>query len=80
MGRSGWEARSYFVLRLYVSNAALKMDTKLEREVDVEGAEDMVVRGEGRGSISCRPTSACSARDHEAGLWALSHSPKVEQF
>ena len=37
MGRSGWEARSFLVFRLYVSNAALKMDTKLEWGVDVEG-------------------------------------------
>jgi hypothetical protein len=34
-------------LRLCVSNAALKMDTKLECDVDVEGTADMMVRGEG---------------------------------
>jgi hypothetical protein len=41
---------------LYVSNAALKTDTKLECVVvlvDVEGTEDMAVRGEEiRGAIS----------------------------
>jgi hypothetical protein len=47
VGRSGCEARSFLVLCLYVSNAALKMDTKLEREVDVAGTADMMVRGEG---------------------------------
>ena len=47
LGRSGCEARSFFVLRLYVFNAALKMDTKLDCEVDVEGTVDMMVRGEG---------------------------------
>ena len=47
VGRSGWEARSFFVFRLYVSNAALKTETKLDCEVDVEGTADMMVRGEG---------------------------------
>ena len=47
MGRSGCEARSFFVFRLYVSNAALKMDAKLEIEVDVEGSVDMMGWGEG---------------------------------
>ena len=60
MGRSGWEARSFLVLRLYVSNAVLKMDAKLDCEVDVEGevgavgTVDMVVRGEEGASISRR--------------------------
>ena len=47
VGRSGWEARSFLVFRLYVSNAALKTETKLDCEVDVEGTADMMVRGEG---------------------------------
>ena len=47
VGRSRWEARSFFVFRLYVSNAALKTETKLDSEVDVEGTADMMVRGEG---------------------------------
>ena len=61
LGRSGCEARSSLVLRLYVSSAALKMDAKLEREVDVEGTVDMMIRGEviqranDRPSISRRP-------------------------
>jgi hypothetical protein len=46
MGRSGCETRSFFVLSLYISNAALKMDTKLDCVVDVEGTDDMTVRGE----------------------------------
>ena len=44
VGRSGCEVRSFLVLRLYVSNAALKMDTKLECEVDAEGTVVMMVR------------------------------------
>jgi hypothetical protein len=37
---------------LYVSNAALKMDIKLECDVDVEGTVDMMVRGGGtKGAI-----------------------------
>ena len=36
-GRSGCEVRSFFVLRLYCSKAALKMGTKLDCEVDAEG-------------------------------------------
>jgi hypothetical protein len=48
VGRSGWEARSLLVFRLYVSNAALNTETKFDCEVDVEGAMDMVVRGERR--------------------------------
>ena len=43
-GRRGCEARSLLVLRLYFSRAALKMDTKLECEVEVEGSVDMVAR------------------------------------
>ena len=50
LGRSGWEIRSFFVLRLYSSKAALKADKKFEREVDVEGSVDMKARREGRGS------------------------------
>ena len=56
VGRSGCETRSFLVLCLYVSNAALKTDTKLECVVvlvDVEGTEDMAVREEERrGAIS----------------------------
>lgn len=50
MGRRGCEARSFLVLCLYVSNAALKMDSKLECKVDVEGSVDMIVCGEGTDS------------------------------
>ena len=39
-------ARSFFVLRLYASKAALKMDTKFECDVDEEAAADMIVHGE----------------------------------
>ena len=38
LGRRGCKARSFFVLRLYCSKAALKMGTKLDWEVDVEGS------------------------------------------
>jgi hypothetical protein len=37
---------------------SVEMDTKLECEVDVEGTVDMLLRKEGRGSISSRPISA----------------------
>jgi hypothetical protein len=46
--RSGCEARSFLVLRLYDSKAELKMGTKLECEVDAEGPVDMMDRGEER--------------------------------
>jgi hypothetical protein len=51
LGRSGCETKSFLVLRLYDSKAALKMDAKLDCEVDVEGAlstgaVDMMDRGE----------------------------------
>lgn len=46
MERSGCEARSFFVLRLYDSKAELKMGRKLECEVDVEGPVDMMDGGE----------------------------------
>ena len=39
---SGCEARSFLVLRLYDSRAALKMGTKLECEGDVEGGVVMM--------------------------------------
>ena len=41
LGRRGCKARSFFVLRLYCSKAALKMGTKLDWEVDAEGSVDM---------------------------------------
>ena len=44
LGSSGCEARSFLVLRLYDSKEALKMDTKLDCEVDVEGVVDMMDR------------------------------------
>ena len=50
LGRRGCEARSVFVLRLYVSKAALKMARKLEYEVDVEGSVDMKACREARDS------------------------------
>jgi hypothetical protein len=37
---------SFFVLRLYVSKAALKIEANLESEVDVEGSEDMMGLGD----------------------------------
>ena len=40
--------RSLLVLCLYVSNAALKTDTKFECEVDVEGSVDMMGSGDSR--------------------------------
>ena len=50
LGRSGCDVRSLSVLRLYVSNAALKMDTKSKCEVDVEGTADIMDCGEGSDS------------------------------
>jgi hypothetical protein len=56
MGRSGLEARLFLVLRLYDSKEALKMATKLDWEVDVEGAVGGVVMMDRReASISRRP-------------------------
>ena len=49
-GRSGCEAKSLLVLCLYSSKAALKTDTKLECDVDVEGSVDMMARREVRDS------------------------------
>ena len=49
VGRSGWETRSFLVFCLYVSNAALNTEIKLDCEVDAEVEVDMLVRGEGRG-------------------------------
>ena len=49
-GSSGWEARSFLVLCLYSSKAALKTDTKLACDVDVEGSVDMIARREVRDS------------------------------
>ena len=49
LGRSGCEAKSFLVLRLYDSKAALKMGAKSECEVDVEGAVDMMDRREEEG-------------------------------
>ena len=64
----GCEARSFFVLRLYVSNAALKIDTKLDCEVDVEGTVDMLVRGEGAidGSVVHVPYSEATVQHSHA--------------
>ena len=42
-GRSGCDARSFLVLCLYDSNAALKMGIKFECDVDVEGSADIMV-------------------------------------
>jgi hypothetical protein len=62
VGRSGWEARSFLVFRLYVSIAALKTETKLDWEVDAEGTADMDDSWRRARSItSRRPTSARSA-------------------
>ena len=44
LGRRGCEFKSFFVLRLYCSKAALKMGTKLDWEVDAEGSVDMTGR------------------------------------
>jgi hypothetical protein len=53
---------------LYVSNAALKMDTKLDCEVDVEGTVDMMVRGEGaiNGSVAHVPNSEATIQHSHA--------------
>ena len=61
------------------------MDAKLEREVDVEGTVDMMVRGEeigssanDRPSISRRPGSPRSVRDtrrSHVASYELSQSP-----
>ena len=50
-GRSGCETRSFFVLRLYPSKAALKIDTKFKCDVDVEGSVDMVARRKVRDTV-----------------------------
>ena len=42
IGRSGCLRRSCLVFRLYFSKATLKMEEKLECEVDVEGTADIV--------------------------------------
>ena len=42
LGRSGSEARSFLVLRLYDSREALKMVAKFDWKVDVEGTVDMM--------------------------------------
>ena len=49
-GRSGCKVRFFFVLRLYSSKAALKMDWKFDWEVDVAGSVDMTARREARDS------------------------------
>ena len=59
------------------------MDAKLEREVDVEGTVDMIIRGEviqranGRPSISRRLGSPCLVRDTRRSHVA---SYKLSQF
>jgi hypothetical protein len=66
LGRRGCEARSFLVLHLYMSNAVLKMDARLEWEVDVEGIVDMMVARENGTSMSSR---AARASQTNADSW-----------
>ena len=54
--------RSFLVLCLYVSNAALKTDTKFECEVDVEGSVDMMGSGDSRRQVN--DTMVAGGKEH----------------
>ena len=54
--------RSFLVLCLYVSNAALKADTKFECEVDVEGSVDMMGSGDSRRQVN--DTMVAGGKEH----------------
>ena len=61
------------------------MDSKLEREVDVEGVADMVVRGEGASTARQAHALPETTRQQRSKGCRRSHavrprSPKVEQF